>query len=302
MGYYVTASLIPAESSLSALCWDAMINISSFFCWYKRIDALLVYDVSNLWAEMESSRPNGCQHHSRMKQISTFSPATKYNTSSPSIVQMVNEWRLSLFSLCRDSWQIVTWSTPCLPFSQTRAEAWLASVCWESMRGPERRHLCCIDQKGMSTPDSAGRLSIFLASNGSEWVWIFWKSKLKPELISSFASQCFFSTFNHHFVPLVMARALHVLTPNASLPFFAFSPLPQTCTHRVSSNLAACPWVHTVTKAHFSPSFWCHNLASVEKLCKVFQCLLLSLHRMHYPCIINYLTNYETSTLFSYLF
>lgn len=40
-------------------------NIQSFFCWYKNIDVLPVYDVSNLWAEMQSSRPNGTQHHVR---------------------------------------------------------------------------------------------------------------------------------------------------------------------------------------------------------------------------------------------
>lgn len=66
-------------------------------------------------------------------------------------------------------------------------------------------------------------------------------------------------------------------------------PLPQTCTHRVSSNLAACPWVHTVTKAHLSSLFRCCAL--------VLACTTVSFAStcifMHFQCRINYLSTCE---------
>lgn len=48
-----------------------------------------------------------------------------------------------------------------------------------------------------------------------------------------------------------------------------FSPLPQTCSHKVSSNLALCPWVHTVTKAYCS-LFYGHCILSLEPLSATF--------------------------------
>lgn len=39
---------------------------------------------------------------------------------------------------------------------------------------------------------------------------------------------------------------------SSSYPTPSCPLLPQTCTHSISSNLAVCPWVHTVAKAHCS--------------------------------------------------
>lgn len=69
-------------------------------------------------------------------------------------------------------------------------------------------------------------------------------------------------------LPILILRAPHLLVccvshhPSLTAPF---SPLPQTCTHRVSSNLALCPWVHTVTKAYCS-SFFGHCILSLKPL------------------------------------
>lgn len=104
----------------------------------------------------------------------------------------------------------------------------------------------------------------------------------------------------HHSVPFSGLFTSSCLLTTLSLPHPP--PLPQTCTHRVSSNLAACPWVHTVTKAHFSSLFRCCALVLAAKLCHLLQLVFLCQHKMHCQCRINYLTTCEPPTLFSSLF
>lgn len=197
-------------------------------------------------------------------------------------MQRMNEWPVFSIFRHRASCQSVTWSTPCLPSSQVQAEPWLASVRWESMGGPERGHVCYAEQKRTWTSYSAeGTVTIFLAAKAHKWMFRQY-SKLKPELISSPTfNGGFFPTLIHHFVPPVASSpqsdySLH------SLPHPL--RLPQTCAHRVSSNLAACPWVHTVAKAHFSSFFWHFSLALMAKLWNLLQLEFLCPHRMHCHC------------------
>lgn len=267
---------------------------------------LPVHDVSNLWAEMESSRPNGTQHHIRGNKsaLSLQQPNVRVALSP---VQMCRGWTHDKF-LCFQTPHFlseVTWSTACLPFLQMQAEAWLASVPGESMREPERGHRCCTDQKGTWTPGSVGKtVNIFPASKGHEYIWIFCqKSQFNAEIISSTLSQYFFLhssiTLSLQW-PLRLGLCAHVLL---FLPCFFNNPaLPQTSTHQVSSNLAACPWVCTVTKAHFSLFFWCCTLTLMAKMCNLLRLVFLWPQKMHCHCKINYLTTHKTATLFYFLF
>lgn len=76
-------------------------NISSFFCWYKKIDALLVYDVSNLWAEMESSRPNGTQHRVRGNKSALLLQQPHIRVSAPLSSRCAEDERVTSFSVFR---------------------------------------------------------------------------------------------------------------------------------------------------------------------------------------------------------
>lgn len=83
-----------------------------------------------------------------------------------------------------------------------------------------------------------------------------------------------------HLVPLFVRACRAHSSSLTSFPLFAVfippsspivpcPPLPQTCTHRVSSNLALCPWIHTVTKAYCSP-FFGHCILSLKPLLPTF--------------------------------
>lgn len=205
---------------------------------------------------MESSRPNGSQHHVRGNKSALFFTATKYELLYL-LSRRAEDEGMTSFSVFRRhaSCQIVTWSTACSPFLQMQAKAWLASVPGESMREPERGHLCCTDQKETWTPGSGKTVSIFPASKGHEWVWIFCqKSKLNPEIISSPTSQYFFLhssiTLSLQW-PLHLGLCAHSFFFPARLCFFNNPPLAQTSTHQVSSNLAARPW--SLWQRHISP-------------------------------------------------
>lgn len=70
-------------------------------------------------------------------------------------------------------------------------------------------------------------------------------------------------------IPYTHLLSLSAVFIPTSSPRAPFSPLPQTCTHKVSSNLALCPWVHTVTKANCSLLFG-HCILSLKPLSATF--------------------------------
>lgn len=170
----------------------------------------------------------------------------------------------------------------------SRSETWLASVHSKSMRGPERGHLCwgkmhCIDQNGTYSPRQ-------IQQQGSVGVRMY-ESFAKLQIQQRYFAVNFCSQLNiYDSHPLLCLRSsrpsfcssmpcsllLPVRPPFPHLLFLSHPPLPslcpplpQTCIHRVSSNLALCPWVHTVTKAYCSP-FFGHCILSLKRLLPTF--------------------------------
>lgn len=170
---------------------------------------------------------------------------------------------------------------------------------WRQCAGNQWEDLKEDTSAALIRKDSAeGTVSIFFCIKGQQMCMNL------LAIIKGYAWVNFFTRFSMFFLPKLIHHSVSfsglfasscLLTP-LSLPHLP--PLPQTCTHRVSSNLAACPWVHTVTKAHFSSLFRCCAL--------VWACTTVSFAStfifMHCQCRINYLSTFEPPTLFSSLF
>lgn len=198
---------------------------------------------------MESSRPNGTQHHVRGSDsaLSFQRPNQKSCFIYCPDVQEMNERRggFSVFGR-RASCHIVTWSTPYSPFQQTQAEAWrqFAENQCEDLK--EDTSAALMRNKTWTPRFSRKNTEHQRAVNVDE---SFAKNQSLKQL----------NFFNFFFLDSSITRFLQwVSSPRSVCALLSFPsptclfntlPLPQTCTHRVSSNLAACPWVHTVTKA-----------------------------------------------------
>lgn len=173
-------------------------------------------------------------------------------------------------------WQVVLVSDflshdrgPCCPVADTGWIPGLASVHSKSMRGPERGHLCWGENAlhwSEKEPIVLYRFSGCVRGCGI--VRPFSLPKTKKDFCPKLTSVGRLNIYDSHpdFVyspPFPLASIRPVIPPfpsllSSSLPSSPTSPcppLPQTCTHRISSNLAVCPWVHTVAKAYCSPYF-----------------------------------------------
>lgn len=209
------------------------------------------------------------------------------------------------------------WPKPCYPTADT-GESRLASVHSRSIRGPERGHLCCIDQKGAYSPLQPIRaecvcacvwesenegLCICSLVQHCGWLFFFYLNlTASPSLLLPLKYLWFLpfftpvaSFFLYYYLAsppqsalcslLSLSPLLYSLHPSAlSSPTSPLPPLPQTGTHRISSNLAMCPWVLTVAKAYCGPFFVHSNLYNPHLLCnflaEVCGCIIKS-HGMH---------------------